>query len=66
MIIQLSKEQQQALLEWSGRINRAHFEEDSLPPGYELIVSVSFLGAIAEARSDSELLELGQVDVIVE
>ncbi len=66
MIIRLSLAQQKTLLEWSGKINSAHFEEDCLPPGYELIVLVSVLGTIAEARVDSQTLDLGEVEVVVE
>ena len=66
VIIRLSNEQQQTLIEWSGRINRANYDEDCLPPGYDLIISVSFLGTTAEARSELETLDLGEVEVIIE
>jgi hypothetical protein len=66
LIIRLSPEQQHDLLEWSERITAAHVGEDCLPPGYELIVSVSSEFATAEARCGSQRLDLGDVDVSLE
>lgn len=66
MIIRLSKKQQHDLLVWSGRITAAHFEEECEPPGYDLNISVTSLGASAEARCGPEMLDLGDVELIVE
>ena len=67
MIIQLSKQQQTDLLEWSAKINWAHFEEECEPPGYDLVISVSHIGEnYAEARCGSQVLDLGEVEVSIE
>jgi hypothetical protein len=66
MLIKLSKEQQDRLLTWSGEITSAHHNEDSMAPGYELVITVSMLGAEAVAHSGGAELELGDVDVMLE
>ena len=47
MLIRLSKEQQERLLAWSGKITSAHHNEDAMAPGYELIITFSMVGAEA-------------------
>lgn len=67
MIIRLSKQQQIDLLEWSAKINWAHFDEECIPPGYDLVISVSHIEeSWAEARCGSQILDLGEVDVTIE
>ena len=67
MIIRLSKQQQDDLLEWSTKINCAHFDEECLHPGYDLVISVSpIVENYAEARCGSQVLVLGDVDVTLE
>jgi len=67
VIIRLSKQQQSDLLEWSAKTNWAHFSEDCIPPGYDLVISVSHVAeGWAEAKCGSQILDLGEVDVTFE
>ncbi len=66
MLIKLSKEQQERLLIWNGKITSAHHNEDAMAPGYELVIRFSMLGADAIARSGEAKLELGDVEVTLE
>ena len=67
MIIRLSQQQQKDLSKWIGKINWEHFAEESMPPGYDLVISISHIGEnYAEARCGPSLLELGEVDVTLE
>jgi hypothetical protein len=64
MIIHFSKQQQDDLSAWIGKINWAHFAEECEPPGYDLVISISHVGInSAEARCGSQTLDLGDVDV---
>lgn len=66
MIIRLTQDQQKKLLDWSGEITSAHHNEDSLAPGYELVIGFSMLGVEALARSGESELDLGDVEVTLE
>lgn len=67
MTIQLTKEQQDRLLEWSTRITKAHCLEGVMPPGYTLMIHVSLFGHEAEAFvDDHHRIELGDVEVLLE
>lgn len=65
MLIRLSATQQQQLLAWEAKINQAHFEEECLPPGCDLVISVFRpVGQYyAEARFEGKILDLGEVEV---
>lgn len=64
MIIRLSKQQQDELLRWAEEDTAAHIQADILPPGYELVISVSPWGV--EATAFGNRLELGEVEVVIE
>ena len=64
MIIALSHEQQNRLLEWMKSITKAHVDSDCMPPGYVLEISFDgAFGADACAVSGSSRLQLGEVEV---
>ena len=65
LTICLTEQQVQTVNAWIGEINCAHFEEESLPPGFDLIVSFGGpWGVSAIARSGNSELQLGEVSVI--
>jgi len=63
MTITLTKEQQDKLLTWAGRIAASEVSGDMEPSGYRLEISVSSYGYDAEAVSNGNRLELGTVQV---
>ncbi len=63
MLIRLSAEQQNRLLAWNGKITAGHIEVECLPPGYDLVISVSSLGTTATARCGGMTLDLGDVEI---
>ena len=63
MTITLTKEQQDKLLTWAGRIATAEVSGDMEPSGYTLEISISPFGDEAEAVSGGKRLELGAVQV---
>ena len=63
MTITLTKEQQDKLLAWAGRITASEVSADMEPGGYRLEISVSSLGYDAEAVSGRQRLDLGDVQV---
>jgi len=65
MTITLTKEQQDKLLNWSGRFVDAEVSGDMEPTGYVLEISVSPCGHEAEAVRGRDRLELGTVQVQV-
>ncbi len=66
MRITLSQTQQATLLEWAGNITRAEVAADCKPSGYQLCISISSIGAEAEAIRGSSRIDLGDVDVLIE
>lgn len=54
------------LLEWAGNIARAEAAADCEPSGYQLCISVSSIGAEAEAIRGSSRIDLGDVEVLIE
>ncbi|MCF8160491.1 MAG: hypothetical protein K9J76_07295 [Polaromonas sp.] len=61
--ITLSPEQVQQVNEWMGPVNVAHFAEDCLPPGFELIIHVSLSDQWATLRCEGKEIELGDVEM---
>ena len=65
MHIQLSPQQEAALLEWAARRTDAEVQADCEPSGYELTIAISPIDAEATARKGPDELCLGAVSVQV-
>lgn len=64
MRITLTPEQVQRLREFIGPVNVAHFNEECLPPGYEIVIAFAGpFGHWAIARFGKEELDLGAVGI---
>jgi hypothetical protein len=61
VLITLSSEQVRKVNAWISPINIAHFVEECLPPGFDIVISVSPGEQTAVARCGSQQLELGEV-----
>ena len=62
LTIHLTGEQVRRVNEWIGPINVAHFREECLPPGFEIVISFAGpIGYWASARSDAKTIDLGNV-----
>ena len=62
--ITLSPQQVKKANEWMGQINVAHFDEECIPPGYDIVISVAGpLGQWAKLRCEGKELNLGEVEI---
>ncbi len=61
VLITLSAEQVDKVNAWIAPINVAHFAEECMPPGFDIVISVSPGEQTAHARCGQQQLELGEV-----
>lgn len=67
MTIVLTDDQVKCVNEWIGPINVAHFKEECLPPGFEIVISFAGPdGHWLSARSCGKELELGVAKITPE